>query len=124
MKSTIMLVICRLLVVSMMFLSMQSARAGMIGVDQVMSAGGGQADRAAVLAVVNRSEVARQLQAMGVDPQQARDRVAALSDEEIRGLAGKLSSLPAGANGGDWGWGLAAVIVIAAIIYYFYGWKR
>lgn len=123
MKSQAMPMICRLLVVSMTFLSVHSAHAGMIGVDQAMAGSGGQAEREAVLRLMSRSEVSSQFQSLGLDVQTARERVAAMTDEEVRNLAGKLETLPAGASS-DWGWGLAAVIVVAAVIYYFYGWKK
>lgn len=123
MHSKVFVLICRLLIVSMMLFSFNSARAGMIGTDSAISAGSSQVHRDAVLSTLGRAEVSGQLLALGVDPQLAKERVAAMTDEEVRTLAGKLDSLPAGADGG-WGWGLAAVIIIAAIIYYAYGWKK
>ncbi|MBS1190180.1 MAG: hypothetical protein H6R10_1972 [Rhodocyclaceae bacterium] len=124
MKSNAMLFICRLLIATMTFLAVQSAHAGMIGTSQAISASSGQVDRDALLRAMGRSEVSSQLQTMGIDPQTAQDRVAAMTDEEVHSLAGKLNTLPAGANGEDWGWALAAVIVIAVLIYYNYGWKK
>lgn len=122
MRPTLFKSICRLLVASMIFLSFQSAQAGMIGVDPVVAAHGGQADRAGLLSALGRSEVASQLQSMGLDPQVAKERVAAMTDEEVRTLSGRLDQLPAGATSG---WGVAAVvIVIAALVYYFYNWKK
>ncbi len=41
-------------------------------------------------------EVAGQLQAAGVSPEQAQARVRAMSDEEVRAIAAKLDALPAG----------------------------
>lgn len=123
MRSTLFKSICRLLVVTMFFLSFQSAQAGMIGADQVASAHSGQADRAALLSALGRSEVSSQLQAMGIDPGLAKERVAAMTDEEVRTLAGKVNQLPAGADISGWGW-VAIVVVIAAIAYFAFGWKR
>lgn len=123
MKYKTMLWLCRILIISVMSLSFQSARAGMIGTDQVISASAAQADRDAVVRLMSRSEVSSQFQSLGIDPQAAKERVAAMTDEEVHSLAGKLSSLPAGASG-DWGWGLAVVIIIAAAIYFIWGWKK
>ena len=109
--------VCRFLVFSMMMLSFQTVQAGMLGTDQVASATNAQADRNAVLGVISRSEIASQLQAMGLDPKAAKDRIAALTDEEVRTLAGQLDSLPAGA---DSGWWIAAVIVVGVLIWYMY----
>ena len=107
-------VTCRGLVVSMLALSFQTAGAGMIGADQAAPAGA-QTDRAMVLETLARADTSSQLEAMGVDPRQARDRVAAMSDQEVTQLAADIRQAPAGADGGT----LLAVIVIAAAIWYF-----
>lgn len=54
-----------------------------------------QAQRAEVDAFLGREDVRRQLQAFGVDPRQASERVAALSDSEIADLKGRIGDLPA-----------------------------
>ena len=110
--------ICRFLVVTTMFLPFQSIQAGMIGTDQVASVASAQTDRASVLNLMSRSDVSSQLQALGLDPKVAADRVAAMTDEEVRTLAGKLNSLPAGAS--DSGWWIAAVIIVAVLIWWIY----
>ena len=115
MKSMTIRFICRLLVVSMAMLPFQVVNAGMIGADQAVAAASAQAERQAVLSLVSRSDVASQLQSLGVDLKTANDRVAAMTDEEVHALAGQLNSLPAGANSG-WVW--AAVIIIGVLIWY------
>lgn len=115
MKSTTMRFICRMLILSIAMLPFQAAQAGMIGADQVVAAAGAQAERQAVLSMVSRSEVASQLQSMGLDQNTARDRVAAMTDQEVHTLAGQLNALPAGAADG-WIW--AAVIIIGVLIWY------
>ena len=110
--------ICRFLVVTMTFLPFQSIQAGMIGTDQIASVASAQTDRASVLNLMSRSDVSTQLQALGLDPKVAADRVAVMTDEEVRTLAGKLNSLPAGAS--DSGWWIAAVIIVAVLIWWIY----
>jgi hypothetical protein len=110
--------ICRLLVVSMLAMPLQAARAGMISTDQAIATTSAQSDRAAVLSVINRGDIARQLQSLGVDPKAASDRVAAMTDEEVRTLAGKIDSVPAGALSSGAGWAIA--VVIALVIWYYY----
>lgn len=110
--------ICRFLVVSMMFLPFQSIQAGMIGTDRIASVPSAQTDRASVLNLMSRSDVSSQLQALGLDPKDAADRVAALTDEEARTLSGKLHSMPAGAD--STGWWIAGIIIVAIIIWYVY----
>jgi hypothetical protein len=53
-------------------------------------------ERQRVMSLVERPEVAQQLERMGISPQEGKARVAAMSEEEIASLAGKLDSLPAG----------------------------
>jgi hypothetical protein len=106
--------ISRLLVVCLIGLPFQ-ASAGMIGTGDVVSAAQAQAARAAVLSQVTRADIAGQLQSLGLTPQAAKDRVAALTDAEITTLAGQIDSLPAGAGGGNgWGW----VIIIGLLIWW------
>jgi hypothetical protein len=84
--------------VLMIWSPMQFAQAGMIGTDQVASAAS-QADRNTVTAFLGRPDVTSQLQAFGVDPATVQDRVAAMSDQEVQSLAGKIHSMPAGGDG-------------------------
>lgn len=106
--------VSRLLIASMMALSFQSAMAGMVGTDQLVTASQTQRDK--VASFLSRSEVVSQLQTLGVDPQSAKDRVAAMTDEEVARVAGKIDSLPAGAVSG---WVIAAIVlVILAILYW------
>lgn len=111
--------ICRFLIVTMALLPFQTVQAGMIGTDQVASVATAQSDRAAVLNIISRAEVASQLQALGIDLNSAKSRIAAMTDEEVHALSGKLDSLPAGAKTSGWAW----AVVIALVIWAFYAWK-
>jgi hypothetical protein len=111
--------LCRLLVALMIWTPYQFATAGMIGTDQAATSSA-QADRTTVLNFMTRGDVQKQLQAMGVDPLTAKDRVAAMSDDEVRSLAGRISSMPAGAMSD--GAAILLIIVIAAAVGWF--WRR
>ena len=114
-------IFCRLLIALMIWTPYQFATAGMIGTDQVASVST-QAERAAVLGFVNRGDVTRQLQSLGIDPKTAQDRIAALSDQEVQSLSGKIASLPAGADTGET---VGAILIIALIVVVvWYLWKR
>ena len=105
-------ILCRFLVALMAWAPFQLAHAGMIGAGQTA------ADREAVSAFLSRADVARELQAIGIDPAAAQARAAALSDEELRAVAGDLRSLPAGGNvEGVVLW----LIVIGVVWYIFWG---
>ena len=106
--------LCRLLIVLMAWMPFHVAQAGIISTDQAVASA--QADRTAVLNLINRADVAGQLQALGLDPAIAKDRVAALTDKEVQSLAGKLDALPAGADAA----GVVVVILIGVLIWYFF----
>lgn len=105
--------ICRLLIVLMAWTPFHMAQAGMIGTEQAV-ASSASADRSTVLDFVSRSDVKSQLQALGIDPATAKDRVAAMTDEEVQSLAGRVNSLPAGADTA----GVLILILIVAAIWY------
>ena len=89
--------LCHFLIVLMAWAPIQYAQAGMIGTDQVASLSS-QADRNTVLQFLGRPDVASQLQSLGVDATTAQERVAAMTDQEVQSLAGKIQSMPAGAR--------------------------
>ena len=105
---------CRVLIVLMAWTPFQMAQAAMIGTDQVVSSTG-QADRAAVLDVLERAEAVSQMQLLGVDPATAKARVMAMTDEEVGGLARKMQTLPAGASNAG---ALILIIVIVAVVWW------
>lgn len=111
--------ICRLLVVLMIWSPYQIATAGMIGTDQVVTSSS-QADRTAVLNFLSRSDVANRLQSLGIDPSNANERVAAMTDQEVQSLAGRINSLPVGADT-SWGAVLIIILIVAAVWWF---WQR
>ena len=113
MNRALKVVVCQVLIVLMAWTPFNLAQAGMIGTDKVV-ASAAQADRAAVLNFVSRADVASQLQSFGIDAKSAKDRVAAMTDQELRYVAGRIDSMPAGASNG-WAWVLVIVLVVVAI---------
>jgi len=115
MNSTMKKITCRGLVVSMLALSLQTAQAGLIGADQAAGSNA-PAERALILGTLDRADVAARLQAAGVDPNAARARVAAMSDQEVHAMAQDIQNAPAGALD-TWGW--IGVILVAGLVWYF-----
>ena len=107
--------VCRLLIALAVWTPYQIAQAGMITGPAVQAA---PAERGTVLNFVSRSDVASELQAFGLDPATAKDRVAAMTDDEARHLAGRINAVPAGADVATW---LLLIVVIAVI---WWAWKR
>lgn len=105
---------CRVLVVSLFALSFQTARAGLIGAEQAAPAT--SSERAMVLGTLDRAEVQAQLQAAGVDPRAARERIQSMSDQEVHAMAQDIQTAPAGGIS-TWGW--VAIVLVAALIWYY-----
>jgi Family of unknown function (DUF6627) len=78
-----------------------------------------QQDRDNVRSFLARADVQQQLQAMGVKAGNAQDRVAAMTDDEVKTIAGKIDSLPAG---GTSGWAIAAIVIVIGLIVW-WAWK-
>jgi len=73
-----------------------AVRAAVISTDDAIGQQQAAQDRERVKALAARPEVARELAKLGVAPQDVDKRVDAMSDGEVRLLAGRLDALPAG----------------------------
>jgi hypothetical protein len=80
------------------------AHAALVGTEDALSTG----LRQTVLSALERVEVRDRLQAYGVSPQDVKERVAAMTDQELAQLGSGLDSLPAGGDS-----------IIGAIIFIF-----
>lgn len=72
------------------------ALAAMVSTDQVIEVAATAEARAQVTDFMAREDVRRDLRSLGIDPNEAARRAAALSDREIQQIAGRLDELPAG----------------------------
>jgi hypothetical protein len=88
-----------LMSLSLVSLGMQApAIAGVVGTAEAVAAARGEGPRAVVDAAMARADVREKLSELGVDAAAIEGRLAALSDEEIATLAGKIESAPAGGD--------------------------
>ena len=90
--------VAALLAASLLALSVQSARAGVITTQEYLSAVDRGSALARIDAVLAREEVQSRLEHYGVDAAAANERIAALTDQELELLATELESLPAGGD--------------------------
>lgn len=90
--------ICRLLVLSLVFLQFPVgvAKASLIPTERLLEAGDVQKERQKILSFMDREDVRDKLVSYGVDPQEARERVRALSNSEVKTVAAEIDKLPAG----------------------------
>lgn len=82
---------------------MQTAQAALVSTEQVAASQGVVSEsgaRARVLAALERADVTAALVERGVSIEQARDRIAALTDAEAAHVAQQIDSAPAGAVSG------------------------
>lgn len=88
------------LLLSFFFIStsvtLPAAQAKMIGTDLAVSAAQSQAERTRIDHFLQRDDVRNVLEKQGVPVQEARQRVASLSDQEVHQIADRLNQLPAG----------------------------
>lgn len=103
--------ICRFMAIALMMASFQTAQAGMIGSDLVNSAAPVQADRVLVINYLTRAQTVSEFQALGMDAQQAVERVGAMTDAEVGTLAGQINTAPAG--------GLLGLLLVVFVVWYF-----
>ncbi len=71
-------------------LAVPQAYAGMI------SPNGPESERERVLGMMERPEIAQQLERMGIPAHEAKARVGAMTEAEVVSLAGRLDAVPAG----------------------------
>ena len=95
----------------MIYAPLPSAIAAMIPTDKAAAPVSATDQRAKVDAFLNRADVIKMIEAQGIDPEEARKRVASLSDSEIDQLARKIDQLPAG---GD----IVATIAVIGVIFF------
>ena len=72
-----------------------TAQAGMLPTETAI----GNPVKERIVGLLERSDVRAQLESLGVNPADAKARVASLSDDEAAQLAAKIDSLPAGGDG-------------------------
>ncbi len=93
---------------------MSAAQASMISTDRVVA--NMARDRERIRDFVQRQDVQKRIVALGVNPAEAADRVASLSNAEVAKIAGHLDRLPAGADGLYIGLGTLVLVVILVVL--------
>jgi hypothetical protein len=70
--------------------------AEIVPTDQLAAPNQTEVEKAKVQAFMDRADVKDRLQALGVNELSAKDRVAAMTDQEVHAMAQKIDSMPAG----------------------------
>ena len=87
-----------------------AARAGLVTTEQVVEERTAARDRERLVAILLRDDVRQQMEALGVDRDEAIARLASLSDQEIQQIAGRIDELPAGQSF------LVGVLIVAGVV--------
>ena len=88
----------RAVVIGLTSLPFQAVHAGLVTTDQVIDQVSLAGDRDRIKGFLTREDMRRQMEALGVDPNEAIQRVDGLSDEEVTRIAGQLDQAPAGGD--------------------------
>jgi hypothetical protein len=73
-------------------------------------------ERERVKELVARPELAQELKKMGIVPEEVQARIDAMTDEEVRSLAGRLNAVPAGGDVTTQEWLLIIIVILLVII--------
>jgi hypothetical protein len=106
--------LCLAVMMFLIFVPVHAVLAALIPTDAVAQSQSGQTARHAINTLIDREDVQKALIDQGLDPQEARDRVAALSDEEAIKLAEMFEELPAG--GGVIGVLVALILIVFLVL--------
>ena len=97
----------------LMLMPVMSAQAGMLDTDTLITTGQSQQSIAGLQQLLEHEDAQRQLLALGVSPDQVRERVASLSDSELARINQGIDTLNAG---GDSVLGVLLIIFIVFVI--------
>jgi len=86
------------------------AQAGLVGTDQIINGLAAEDGRTAIKTFLQREDVRRQLQLLGVEADEAISRVDAMADSQVGDIVNKIGTMPAG---GDVG----AVVGVIAVVF-------
>lgn len=97
----------------LMLMPVMNAQAGMLDTDTLITTGQSQQSIAGLQQLLEHEDAQRQLLALGVSPDQVRERVASLSDSELARINQGIDTLNAG---GDSVLGVLLIIFIVFVI--------
>lgn len=95
-----------------LILMLGQASAGVLSSEQVMLQQQHQFSQQQVLAFVNTAEVQQKLVELGVDPEDAKQRIAGMTTAELDALNSQLNDMPAGGIVGT----IITVLVVIAVL--------
>lgn len=95
MKNNFFRSVCMALITSFCVMHVPAQASSMLPTESTIEI---SAERSKALEFFNRTDVIKALEEQGINPAEAQSRVAALSDEELHTLNGRIDTLPAGGD--------------------------
>jgi hypothetical protein len=96
MNTTLFHRMCVVVLGAALCLQTSAVMAGIVNTDELAAPNQTEVEKAKIQAFMDRADVKDRLQALGVDAPSAKDRVAAMTDQEVHAMAQKIDSMPAG----------------------------
>ena len=112
-KTTASFVLTAFFILSVIVAPVQAA---MVGTANILKQESRDLAHQKVMKFIERQDVARQLQAWGVNPAEAKTRVDTMTDEEISMLSNKIDQMPAGGDAVGLLLGLVVITFVVLII--------
>lgn len=97
-------------------LQTSAVMAGMVAADELAVQNQASTEKSRLQTFMDRADVKERLQALGVGDSFAKDRVAAMTDQEVHAMAQRFDSLPAGGRLGDRDLTLILLIVLLILL--------
>jgi hypothetical protein len=107
---------CAVVLGAAMCLQTTAVMAEIVTTDQMAVQNQAEAEKSKVQAFIDRADVKVSLQALGVNELSAKDRVAAMTDQEVHAMAQKITSMPAGGALSDRDLVLILLVVLLLLI--------
>ncbi len=99
------------LALTMLAINVTPAYAGMMTTTDAIQLEQGTIERSQLISLLEREDVREQLVGLGVDPEEAKQRVASMTDQQIQELNQRLDTLPAGSSA------FGTVLIVLLIIF-------
>lgn len=93
-----------------------TAQAGIVATDEAAHQQVLAADRAELIAALDREDVRDQLVALGVAPEEAAARINAMSDVELAQVMGQVNGMPAGEGAIGFVIGIALIVLVVFLV--------
>jgi hypothetical protein len=107
---------CAVVLGAALCLQTSAVMAEIVPTDELAAPNQTEVEKAKIQAFMDRADVKDRLQALGVNEPSAKDRVAAMTDQEVHAMAQKIDSMPAGGALSDRDLLLILVLVLLLLL--------